>query len=185
MNIIAHLNWFDLVIMAIILLSIVISFFRGFLREAISLITWITGVLVALKFAPHASNLLPSFIHSTMLRFLIAFVALFLAVFILGFIVNFIIKRLIDMTGLSIVDRVVGIFFGSVRGLIAVGAILMFISVSPMQKAEWAKNSQLAPEFTPLVTWLDTYLPEKFRNVSQWVTGSVQKNVEKDVEKGV
>lgn len=185
MNIMAHLNWFDFVIMAIIVLSIVISFFRGFLREAISLITWIMGVLVALKFASRASDLLPSFIHSTMLRFLIAFVALFLAVFILGFIINFIVKRLMDMTGLSIVDRVLGILFGSVRGLIAVGVILMFISVSPMEKSQWVRNSQLAPEFTPLVTWLDSYLPEQLGNVSQWVTGGIQKDTAKIEPRGV
>lgn len=182
MNIIAHLNWLDFVIIAIIILSIFISFFRGFLREAMSLITWIMGVLVALKFASRVSDLLPTFVHSSMLRYLIAFVALFIAVFILGFIVNIIVKRLIDMTGLTIVDRVLGIIFGSARGLIAVGVILMFISMSSMQKESWVTSSQLAPEFIPLVTWLDSFLPEQLRNVSQWVSGAAKENASAMIE---
>lgn len=167
---IENLNWFDFVLMAIILLSIIISFFRGFLREAISLVTWVAGVVVALKFAPRVASLLEGTVNAGTLRYMIAFLALFLGVFILGFIVNIIVKRAVDFSGLSMVDRGLGVLFGSARGLVAVAVVLMFTSVTPMQNAKWASESQLAPKFTPLVVWLDGFMPEQIRNVSQWVT---------------
>jgi len=174
-NIVAHLNWFDFVIIAIIILSIVISFFRGFLREAVSLVTWVLALIIALKFALPFSHLLPAFIHSNTLRYLLSFMVLFLSVFTVGFIVNVIVKRLVDVTGLTIVDRMLGILFGTARGLIAVGVILMFISVTSMQNTAWAKTSQLAPEISPLVGWLDGFLPEQMQDVTQWVIGKPQK----------
>ncbi len=179
MNIIEHLNWFDFVIVAVIILSVVISFFRGFLREAISLITWIMGVLVALKFAPRVSELMQSFIHASTLRYLVAFIILFALVFIFGFIINMLVKRLVDVSGLGIVDRVFGIVFGAARGLIAVGVVLMFIGVTPMEDARWATTSQLASEFTPMVVWLDSFLPEQLQEVSQWVLGGTRENAAK------
>ena len=125
---------------------------------------------MALKFAPRVSELLQTHLQSNMLRYLIAFFALFLAVFIIGIIANMTVHRLINITGLTIVDRVLGIVFGSARGLIAVGVILMFTSVTPMQNAPWATSSQLAPRFTPLVVWLDGFLPEQLQELSEWLT---------------
>jgi len=171
-----HLNWFDFVIMAIIVLSITISFFRGFLKESISLITWVMAVVVALKFASRVTDLMQSLIHSEILRYLVAFLALFTLVFILGVIINLIVHRLIDVVGLTIVDRVLGIVFGSARGLIAVAVILMFLSVTPMEDTKWLATSQLAPEFTSMVTWLDGFMPEQLQQVSQWVIGGNQEN---------
>ena len=166
---IEHLNWFDFVMMAVILLSIVISFFRGFVREAVSVVTWILGIVIALKYAPIMSYYIPSFVTSNTLRYVAAFIALFMLIFILGFTLNVFLKRLIDVTGLSFVDRVLGVVFGAVRGLIVAAIVLMFVGVTSLQKSAWAQHSQLAPEFSPLISWLDRFLPEQMQGVTQWV----------------
>lgn len=163
------LTWFDFAIVAILALSVLISFFRGFLREAVSLVTWIVAILVSLKFAVLVGDLFKSHIASELLRYVIGFVILFLLVFIVGTVINAILKLLVEKTGLSITDRIIGAIFGVLRGVLAVAVIIMLINASPMQKYDWYQNSQFAPQFSPVVTWLTQLLPEKIQQMSNWV----------------
>lgn len=163
------LNWFDWTIIGVILLSMIVSFFRGFLREAVSLITWIAAVLVGLKFATPLSEEFVAHIESATLRYLLAFLCIFFVILIIGFLVNVIIKYLVDKTGIGIIDRLVGVVFGAARGILAVGVILMFLQVSPAGDSAWWKNSNMVVRFRPLVSWLNSFLPEKVKHVSLWM----------------
>jgi len=163
------LNWFDVVIVGILTLSIIISFFRGFLREAISLLTWVVAVLVALKFAGPLSSEFSNHLESASLRYLISFVLLFVIVLIIGAVINLIIKVLVEKVGIGFFDRVLGVIFGAARGILAVTIMLMLLSVGTMQQKPWYAGSQLAPQFSPLVTWLKGFIPEKMRQVQSWL----------------
>ena len=112
-DIVSHFNWVDFTIIGIIVFSIVISFFRGFVREAISLITWISAVIIAFKFTKPIQIYLKVWISSDFLRYVVTFSILFLAVFIFGIFVNLIMHILVRKTGLTIIDRLLGIFFWS------------------------------------------------------------------------
>ena len=164
-----NLNWFDFSIIGVVLLSLIISVYRGFLREAISLVSWVLAIILALRFATPLGNELSTHIESPTIRYLIAFAIIFVIVLILGAIVNLIVKMLVDKTGLGFTDRLLGILFGTARGLLAVSVILMFLYVSPMKDKAWLTSSQLAPQFNVVVDWLNKFLPKKVKQVSDWV----------------
>jgi membrane protein required for colicin V production len=166
----SHLNWFDYVIIAILVLSVFISFFRGFLREAISLVTWVVALLVGVRFAGPFGKVLPFHIDSPSIRYTIAFVIIFIAILIAGFIVNSLIKYFVDRIGIGFLDRILGVFFGVARGILAVGVILMILGFSPLKKEDWISSSQLVPKFTPLVQWLNSFIPSKVEQVSNWIS---------------
>lgn len=169
---ILQFNWFDFVILAVIFLSIIVSFFRGFLREAISLITWLIAIIVALKFAGPLGNELSSHIESASLRFIIAFVILFFGVLIAGLIVNLIIKLLVEKTGMGFFDRLLGGLFGAARGILLVAIVLMFLYVTKFQDETWLKQSKLTPHFQPLVSWLSSFVPKQINDVANWISDS-------------
>ncbi|MFV9988905.1 MAG: CvpA family protein [Coxiella endosymbiont of Dermacentor nuttalli] len=112
-NIVSHFNWVDCTIIGIVIFSIIVSFFRGFVREIISLVTWIAAVTVAFKFTEPIQIYLNIWISSDFLRYIVAFSILFLAVFIFGIFVNLITRILVRKTGLTIIDRLLGVFFWS------------------------------------------------------------------------
>ncbi len=170
----SSLNWFDAVIIGIIFLSVVISFFRGFLREAVSLITWVVAVLLALKFAPLLSRELATHIESHTVRYLLSFAVILIVVLIVGAIINLMIKMLVDKSGVGFIDRLLGVIFGTARGILAIGVMLMFLDVSALAAKPWYANSQLAPQFTPLVKWLESFVPEKMHEVTSWLNQGEQ-----------
>ena len=67
-----HSTWFDAVLLGIIAVSVIVSFFRGFLREAISLCSWVIGIGLALKFSSAIAHNVFSWIHSTVAAYIVA-----------------------------------------------------------------------------------------------------------------
>lgn len=163
------LNWVDYSILGIIVFSIIISFFRGFSREAVSLVVWVVGIMVALKFADPTSIFFKTWIASPTLRYIIAFATLFLIIFIAGILLNAAIHALVKKAGLSLTDRMLGVIFGAARGLLIVAVLLMFVSVGKVKDGTYLTQSRLALKFKPMVVWLNAFLPTQMKGFSQWV----------------
>ncbi len=163
------MNWFDLVLLAIALISILISFFRGFIREIISLVIWVAAILLAVKFMKPVAVFLHPYIHSVAIANVSASILVFLAVFIVGMVINYLIKSAVDQVGLGPVDKLLGIVFGAIRGLLAAVMVVLFILMSPMEKSPWFANSVFVPILKPLVKDLSVSLPKKFHEWSSWL----------------
>lgn len=162
-------TWFYFVIIGIVAFSVIVSFFRGILRELVSLITWVVALLLALRFAQVLGNDIAEHFASPMIRYVIGFVIVFLAVLVVGLIVNTVLKFLVEKAGMGFFDRFFGAIFGAARGLIAVVIVLMFLHVSPAKNSAWLENSKLAPLFKPAVTWVNSYLPDQIKQMSEWL----------------
>lgn len=162
-------NWFDIAIIIVVALSMFVSFFRGFIREAVSLITWIVALILALKFASLLGDQFVSFISSPSLRYTIAFLIIFLVVLLLGSFLNMLIRYLVDKTGIGFFDRLLGVIFGTARGILLVAVVIMLLQVSGLKDEKWLKESQLTDRLQPLITWLSSYVPQQIENVSKWI----------------
>src|SRR5690606_3406086 len=76
--------WVDWVILAIVFISSMISLMRGFVREALSLVSWIAAFIVARMFHPNMQTLLADTISVPSVRFIAAFLILFVATLVVG-----------------------------------------------------------------------------------------------------
>lgn len=153
------MSWLDIVIIAIIALSALISVIRGFVKETISLVTWIVaGILAFRYFAPLAVVLEP-FVDSSTIRNITAFGVLFLSTLVIGAIINFIMNQLVDRTGLSGTDKALGVIFGAARGVLIVTMIVLLASLTPMPEASWWQDSAMMGFFQQLATWLKGIVP--------------------------
>lgn len=159
--------WIDFVILGIIALSAVVSLVRGFVKEAMSLATWLAAFFVASNFYTDLSALLD--ITDPLIRNGTAIAILFILTLILGALINYIVSQLVDKTGLSGTDRVLGVCFGAVRGVLIVAALLFFIdTMTGFNQSAWWQQSILIPEFGIVIQWFfslvqnsSSFLPPK------------------------
>jgi membrane protein required for colicin V production len=151
--------WIDYVIIGIIALSAIISVVRGFVKEVLSLAAWVLAFWVALTFSPQLSVLLSDYIATPSVSLFAAFAALFIVTLILSALVNHLIAAIVEKTGLSGTDRMLGVIFGLLRGAAIVTLLVLLAAATPMPNDDWWQDSVLIEHFEKLAIWARQFLP--------------------------
>jgi len=153
------MSWLDLVILGIIGLSALISLIRGFVKESISLITWIVAGVLAFRYFSPMADLLQPFVDAPTIRNVAGFAILFVSTLVVGAIINFIMSQLVSRTGLSGTDKALGVAFGGARGVLIVTMIVLLASLTPMPEASWWQDSATVGYFQQLAEWVKGIIP--------------------------
>ena len=159
--------WLDIAIVAVILLSAIISLARGFVREAFSLAIWVLAFWVSWSFFRDLEVPLRDWIGSPTARLGIAFALLMIATLIVGGLVNYLIIQLVERTGMTGTDRLIGSVFGVARGILLVAVLVLLAGLTPLPREGWWLESSMVGYFEELAFWLRDLLPpelaERFR----------------------
>ncbi|MFQ1012361.1 CvpA family protein [Gilliamella apicola] len=152
------MNWVDITIIGIIAFSASVSIIRGFVREALSLVSWVLAFSIAGHFYTYITQYLTYF-ENEMIRIAIAITILFFATLLVCSIVSYVIGQLVQKTGLSGTDRVLGICFGVLRGILVVAALLFLVDTfTSLSKSPYWTESQLIPHFHFIIRWFFDYI---------------------------
>ena len=152
------MNWVDYLILVIIVISTLISLLRGFLREVVSLVTWVVGFWVALRFARPVGDVF-SFIHNPSVRVVVGFAILFVVILIIGAAINFLIGKIMEKTGAGAADRMLGLLFGMVRGIVVVAVLVIVAGFTTLPQNGWWHASRLIPYAESVAGWMRAVLP--------------------------
>lgn len=147
------LNWADWSLIVIITLSSLMSLKRGFIKEALSLATWVVAFIVARTFNPNLQTLLVGSIEEPTLRTIAAFTILFIGTLLVGAGINFIVGALVRLTGLTPIDRLLGVAFGLARGLVLSVVVIAVLRLTPFSQSEWWLNSVMIENLSVLEQW--------------------------------
>jgi membrane protein required for colicin V production len=154
------MSWLDLVIIGIILISALISLVRGFVKESISLVSWILAGFIAFRYFSALAELLLPYVESPTVRTGVAFSVLFVSTLIVGAIINFMASQMVSKTGLSGTDKTLGMVFGAARGVLIVTLIVLLASLTPMPEETWWQDAGTIKYFSQLANWLKEVLPQ-------------------------
>lgn len=153
------MTWPDLVILATIGISLLVGALRGFIKEVFSLVVWAAAFVVAYRFSGDVAGLMEQQVSLPSARTAIGFIGLFIVVLVVGGLANYLLGRLVESTGLSGTDRLLGAFFGIARGVALVVAAILVTGFTPLPADPWWKESRLIRSFMPLVSWSADWLP--------------------------
>lgn len=153
------MNGFDLTILGVILVFAVIGIVRGFIKEVLSLVSWILAFWVAFTFAEPASVVFEPYIDAPLLRLVAAFAALFVFTLLLLTIISYLLHKLLSVSGIKGTDRVLGAIFGALKGLVIIAALMLFAQETVLPEEDWWRSSMLAGHFQPLVLVIRDLLP--------------------------
>ncbi len=154
------MSWLELVIIGIILISTLISLVRGFIKESISLASWILAGFIAFRYFAPLGEILSPYIDSPTLRTGSAFSILFVSTLIVGAIINFMASQMVSKTGLSGTDKTLGMVFGAARGVLIVTMVVLLAGLTPMPSEPWWQESTMIEYFANLASWLKDILPQ-------------------------
>src|SRR5664279_4701240 len=119
------MNWLDIVLAIILLASVVAGFRRGLSRQIIGLVSVVLALLLGIWFYGNVGYYLLPYASTRALANAGGFAVVFCGVLMLGALVSFVVGRFLKVTGLSIVDHLLGAAFGVLRGLVFAIAIIM------------------------------------------------------------
>lgn len=144
----------DWAMLLIIAVSMAISVWRGFAREALSLLGWVLAFVGANLGAVHAAAYITPAISSNSGRYLIAWAGIFVAVLLLAGLLARAFARLLHASGLGLLDRVLGTVFGFARALLIIGVLLFLVrQILPPGERDLLTQSQLLPYVDLLLDW--------------------------------
>ena len=134
----------DTLILAVIAISSAFGVWRGFIKETLSLLSWIAALLVSRVYSESLAGLLESLIDNPSVRYVTAFSVLFVLIIMLGTALNHFMSKLLVVTGLKTLDRLLGAVFGVARGTVVVLVVLFILNVF-VSGSEWWQQSTLIP----------------------------------------
>ncbi len=154
---------FDLIILAIVLLSAVVGLVQGFLKEITSLVTWVLAIWLAWHYAPVLEPHLGGALSDEPYGIWVARAIVFVVVLVAGAIVGYLLDRFVRMSLFSGLDRMLGFLLGFVRGVVIVALIIILAQSARLDGEGWYQRSKLVPALTPVASLLRAvvgdYLP--------------------------
>jgi len=138
-------SWIDYVVVAIGVASAAFGFWRGFVKEAIALMTWLVAIVLAWQAAWLVEDRLGEWTAAPELRVWAARAIIFIAVLIVGGLLSWLMRALIRKSGLSGTDRSLGALFGLARGVLLVGLVAIVIDLADLETESWWGEARLRP----------------------------------------
>lgn len=149
----------DFIIVGVLAVSAAISFFRGFVREVLSLTAWVVSAWVAISYTPQLAQLLEPYIEMATLRIGVSFLMLFVSCLILAALLNKLAGQLVKHTGFSGTDRMLGVVFGVARGGVIIATVVWLAGMTPAPQEAWWTQSIFLAQFEQLAFAIKDTLP--------------------------
>ncbi len=159
--------WVDYALISVVALSALVSLFRGFIKEALSLAGWVASFLTATHFAESVATNLEVWVEHEQIRKVLAYATVFLATLVLCAIVSRLIVKLIRSSALSGLDRVIGVFFGLLRGAVLVAVVVLLGGMTSLaENPLWTDSVVIA--------WVQEFTDRAVEYMQMDVSGSWQ-----------
>jgi membrane protein required for colicin V production len=156
------LNFLDWAVVLILVVSVVLSAMKGFVRELLGIASLAAAFLLGAWFYRDAASPFKEVVKTENIALFLGFVFVFLGTQLVGALVIWVVQKLIKFAHIQWFDRLLGAAFGFIRGWI-LGSIVFLALTSFDVQAERVRSSQLAPYYLPGARIIALAAPEDLK----------------------
>jgi membrane protein required for colicin V production len=151
---------FDYAVIGIVALSLVLGLWRGVVSELIALAAWVLAFMAALEFGTRSGQFLFAGIADPAIRALAGCALVFVGVLVVMSLLRLAVHSMVKALGLSLSDRLLGMFFGLARGVLVVMALVAAGGLTSAPQQPWWKQATLAQPLETAVLVAKPWLPD-------------------------
>ena len=174
--------WLDIFFIIIILITIIMGFVKGFMRQIIGILAVVAGLYLAVEYYHYVADVIFEMIPHQIASNFLGFLVVFVLVLVLGWLIGLSVSKVIKGP-IKFFDRVLGGGLGLLKGILICVVVVLALLIFPINK-KWLGESQFAPACLKIsqtfVYLFPEGLKEKFRLKYLEITGQAEKN-EKEV----
>ena len=152
----------DIIIAIALVTSIIIGFVRGFVKESISIATLVIAIWAALYFGPVVGKVSQSWLSGEELQTWFGRILVFAIILSVGGLLGWGISKLVRLSVLSSVDRLLGSLFGALRAILLVALFVIGGQFSGFNNDDWWSQSRLLPYFEVVADWVKVMAPKGY-----------------------
>ncbi len=151
------LNGLDYILIAIVVVSSLVGFMRGFVRESLSLLVILAALWLAFQYSTRLSAYFVDVIPNDSARLWAAVIAIILATLLVGTVLQKLILHFMKKAESTYLDKFIGFLFGIMRGFVVIGLIVWGISNTALKERSWWQDSGMVKFLQNSFAWLDQY----------------------------
>jgi membrane protein required for colicin V production len=154
------MNGADWILIFVVLISCAIGVWRGFMREAISVATWVIGLWLAWTFSSVVEPALGGLLSGPDVKVWVARLIILVLVVLAGNFVGFVVTKAVRYSPFGAADRMLGLLFGLLRGALLIGIGVILGELVELDTENWWKQSALLPYSDFLGDWVRALVNE-------------------------
>lgn len=177
-----QLNNLDVILIILTLLSMLVSWSRGLVKEVLSIIGWILASVFVFYLLPYFTPFIKTYIAGSLMTVFVSVLILLTVFYILWFLTTFKLLKTLRKSKLSSLDRTLGVLFGALRIFLLVILFNLFLEamLPEMSKNEIFEQSryyQFASEFSePIQKMIPEKTIEKLKEKSKETNEKLKEN---------
>ncbi len=149
----------DIIIIVATLASVAFGWFRGIVKEAISIAALIVAIWAAMRLGPYAGGWLGGTIDSTDLQLWAGRFLVFVVILTAGALIGWAVSKIVHLSGLSGMDRGFGGLFGLLRSVLLVGVLVLGGRYAGFDSNLWWLESRIIPYGEMVADWIIVMAP--------------------------
>ncbi|MEM8684299.1 MAG: CvpA family protein [Pseudomonadota bacterium] len=152
--------YIDILIAAAVAVSIVVGVFRGFVKEAISIVSLLLAIWAAQFFGPEFGGLSDGWFSSAEVQTWFGRILVFFVILSAGGLLGWGVSKLVRLSILSGMDRLLGAMFGLGRALLLTGVFILGGRFAGFDNDAWWTDSIIIAQLEFLADWIQEMAPE-------------------------
>jgi len=152
---------FDIVVIAVLAISVGLAVWRGMVREVFSLVSWLGAFWISKEFSGIVAGWLPASISNPGLRLVIGFVSLMLLGLLVFSLITMLLVHLVKIAGLKNSDRTLGAFFGLLRGVVIIVILVLLGGMTSVPREPFWRDALMARPLEAVALWVKPWFPDE------------------------